>query len=332
MEFIVSILCILVGFLFLIKGADIFVDGASNVARKFGVPSIVIGLTIVAIGTSLPEMMVSIASSLAGKNDMSIANVTGSNLFNICMVLAISNILMNNKYSEKISISEKIKSFFRVVFLIDGDVTSRYLILANIMLLFGSVIDGKLGRIDGLILLTFAVSYILALIKNSKSSTNSSEDESESTVSIPMVKQIVLMILGAVGIVIGGDLVVESATKIGEIVGLSENVIGLTIVAMGTSLPELVTSLVAVKKGEADIALGNALGSNIVNIVIVLGLSSLISPIAVAATALVDMIIALIITLTVAAILFKRNNVLSKNVSVIYVAIYIVYTIFAIIR
>ena len=256
----------------------------------------------------------------------------GSCSLNICMVLAISNILMNNKYSEKISISEKIKSFFRVVFLIDGDVTSRYLILANIMLLFGSVIDGKLGRIDGLILLTFAVSYILALIKNSKSSTNSSEDESESTVSIPMVKQIVLMILGAVGIVIGGDLVVESATKIGEIVGLSENVIGLTIVAMGTSLPELVTSLVAVKKGEADIALGNALGSNIVNIVIVLGLSSLISPIAVAATALVDMIIALIITLTVVAILFKRNNVLSKNVSIIYVAIYIAYTIFAIIR
>lgn len=332
MEFIISMLCVLVGFLFLIKGADVFVGGASNVARKFGIPSIIIGLTIVAIGTSLPEMMVSIASSLAGKNDMSIANVTGSNLFNICMVLAISNIFMNNKYSEKISISEKIKSFFKVVFLIDGDVTSRYLILANIILMAGSVVDGKLGRIDGLILLIFAVSYILTLIKNSKSSTNSNEDESESTVSVSMAKQIVLMIIGAIGIVIGGDLVVESATKIGEIVGLSENVIGLTIVAMGTSLPELVTSLVAVKKGEADIALGNALGSNIVNIVIVLGLSSLISPIAVAATALVDMIIALIITLTVVAILFKRNNVLSKNVSIIYVAIYIAYTIFAIIR
>lgn len=336
MEFIISVVGVLIGFLFLIKGADVFVDGASNIARKFGIPSIIIGLTIVAIGTSLPEMMVSIASSLAGKNDMSIANVTGSNLFNICMVLAISSILMNNKYSEKISVSEKIKSFFRVVFLIDGDVTSRYLISANAVLMIGAVIDGKLGRIDGLILSILAISYILTLVKSSKSSANSdvkdSEEENASATNVPMVKQILLMVIGAVGIVIGGDLVVDSATKIGEIVGLSENVIGLTIVAMGTSLPELVTSLVAIKKGEGDIALGNALGSNIMNILIVLGLSSLIAPIAVTTTALVDMVIALIVTLTVAAILFKRNNILSKNIGIIYVITYIAYTIFAIVR
>lgn len=332
MELILSILGVLIGFFFLIKGADTFVDGASNLARKFGIPSIIIGLTIVAIGTSLPEMMVSIASSLTGKNDMSIANVTGSNLFNICVVLALSSIIMKNKYDTKLTIGENIKSFFRVIFLIDGDITSRFLILGNVVLLIGSLIDGTVGRIDGLILVGLATSYIILLIKSSKSNNESSNEESDSAQDIPVFKQILFMVLGSIGIVIGGDLVVDSATKIGQIVGLSENVIGLTIVAMGTSLPELVTSLVAIKKGEADIALGNALGSNILNILIVLGLSSLISPIAVTSVALVDMIIALIISLCIAATLVKRNNVLSKNLGIIYLLTYVAYTIFAIVR
>ena len=332
MEFFISIIGVLIGFLFLIKGADVFVDGASNLARKFGIPSIIIGLTIVAIGTSLPEMMVSIASSLAGKNDMSIANVTGSNLFNICVVLAVSNILMNFKYEDNISLSDKIKSFFRVVFLVDGDITSRFLISANIMLMLGAIIDGKLGRVDGLILLVIAIAYIITLIKTSKSSTSTSEEKNNSTNEVSILKQLLLMAIGATGIVIGGDLVVDCASKIGEIVGLSENVIGLTIVAMGTSLPELVTSLVAIKKGETEIALGNALGSNIVNIVVVLGLSSFISPIVVTTVTLIDMVIALLVTLVVTAILFKRDNKLSKNVGIIFVLTYIAYTIFALIR
>lgn len=331
MEFIISVIGVLIGFLFLIKGADIFVDGASNVARKFGIPSIIIGLTIVAIGTSLPEMMVSIASSLAGKNDMSIANVTGSNLFNICVVLAVSNILINYKHVDKSTIAEKVKSFFRIIFLIDGDITSRFLIVANVVLMVGAIVDKELGRMDGLVLLAIAVAYILTLIKSTKSSNASSEeDESSKNISIP--KQLILMVVGAIGIVIGGDLVVDSATKIGEIVGLSENVIGLTIVAMGTSLPELVTSLVAIKKGETEIALGNALGSNIMNIVIVLGLSSLISPIAVTTVTLIDMTIALIVTLFVIVNLFKRNNVLSRNLGILYLFVYIAYTVFAIVR
>ena len=331
MEFLFSVIGVLIGFFLLIKGADIFVDGASRLARKFGIPSIIIGLTIVAMGTSLPEMMVSIASSLSGKNDMSIANVTGSNLFNICMVLAISAIIMKNKYSEKISIKEKISSFFRVVFLVDGDITSRFIIVANFILLIGSVIDNKLGRLDGALLLTGLVVYILALIKSTKSS-DTQEESTENSSEISIGKQLLLMVIGSIGIVIGGDLVVDNATTIGQLVGLSENVIGLTIVAMGTSLPELVTSLVAVKKGEADIALGNALGSNILNILLVLGLSSLISPIAVTTVAITDMVIALIVTLTVTSILFKRNNVLSKNIAIIYVLTYIAYTIFAIVR
>ena len=331
MEFIISVIGVLIGFLFLIKGADIFVDGASNVARKFGIPSIIIGLTIVAIGTSLPEMMVSIASSLAGKNDMSIANVTGSNLFNICVVLAVSNILINYKHVDKSTITEQVKSFFRIIFLIDGDITSRFLIVANVVLMVGAIVDKELGRMDGLVLVAIAVAYILTLIKSTKSSNASSEeDESSKNISIP--KQLILMVIGAIGIVIGGDLVVDSATKIGEIVGLSENVIGLTIVAMGTSLPELVTSLVAIKKGETEMALGNALGSNIMNIVIVLGLSSLISPIAVTTVTLIDMTIALIVTLFVTVNLFKRNNVLSRNLGILYLFVYIAYTVLAIVR
>lgn len=331
MEFLFSALGVLIGFFLLIKGADTFVDGASRLARKFGIPSIIIGLTIVAVGTSLPEMIVSITSSLSGKNDMSIANVTGSNLFNICMVLAISAIIMKNEYPEKISIKEKISSFFRVIFLIDGDITSRFIIIANYILLIGSVIDNKLGRIDGLFLLVGALFYILALIKSAKSS-DVPEEGSEDSSNISIGKQLLLMAIGSIGIIIGGDLVVENATIIGQIVGLSENVIGLTIVAMGTSLPELVTSLVAIKKGEADIALGNALGSNILNLLLVLGTSALISPIAVTTVAITDMIIALIITLTITSILFKRSNKLSKNLGIIYVLIYIAYTIFAIIR
>lgn len=331
MEFLISVLGVLIGFFFLIKGADTFVDGASNLARKFGIPSIIIGLTIVAVGTSLPEMMVSIASSLTGKNDMSVANVTGSNLFNICIVIALSNILMNSQYDKKVSLGENIKSFFRTIFLIDGDITSRFLIIGNVVLLIGSLIDGELGRIDGLVLVSLAVAYIILLIKSTKIDNNNSTEEINST-EIPVFKQLILMVIGAIGIVIGGDLVVDSATKIGQIVGLSENVIGLTIVAMGTSLPELVTSIVAIKKGEADIALGNALGSNILNILVVLGLSSLISPIGVTSVALADMTIALIISLCISATLIKRNNILSKNTSIIYVLVYLGYTVFAIIR
>lgn len=331
MEFLISVLGVLIGFFFLIKGADTFVDGASNLARKFGIPSIIIGLTIVAVGTSLPEMMVSIASSLTGKNDMSVANVTGSNLFNICIVIALSNILMNSQYDKKVSLGENIKSFFRTIFLIDGDITSRFLIIGNVVLLIGSLIDGELGRIDGLVLVSLAVAYIILLIKSTKIDNNNSTEEINST-EIPVFKQLILMVIGAIGIVIGGDLVVDSATKIGQIVGLSENVIGLTIVAMGTSLPELVTSIVAIKKGETDIALGNALGSNILNILVVLGLSSLISPIGVTSVALADMTIALIISLCISATLIKRNNILSKNTSIIYVLVYLGYTVFAIIR
>lgn len=331
MNFLISAVGVLIGFFFLIKGADVFVDGASRLARKFGIPSIIIGLTIVAIGTSLPEMMVSIASSLSGKNDMCIANVTGSNLFNICIVLAISAIIMKSKYTEKISIGDKASSFLRVIFLVDGDVTSRFIIVANALLLTGAVIDNKVGRLDGLFLTTSSVLYILALVKSAKS-TDVREDSTEDSSNVSIGKQLLLMVLGSIGIIIGGDLVVDNATIIGEIVGLSENVIGLTIVAMGTSLPELVTSLVAIKKGEADIALGNALGSNIINILLVIGISSIISPIAVTTVAITDIIIALLITLFVTATLFKRNNVLSKNLGIMYVLIYIAYTVFAIIR
>lgn len=329
MNFLISVLSVIFGFFLLIKGADTFVDGASKIARKFGIPSIIIGLTIVAMGTSLPELMVSITSSLSGKNDMCIANVTGSNFFNICIGLGIPAIIMKNKYDSKSNKNKK--SFLKSIFLKELDLSSKFVLLANIILLIGALIDNKVGRIDGLLLIIGLIFYIITLIKNSKAS-NLDDNDNQEVASISILKQILLVILGSTGIIVGGNLVVEHASNIGKIVGLSENLIGMTIVAMGTSLPELVTSVVAIKKGEHDMALGNIMGSNILNILLVVGISSLASPIMITTTALCDIIITFLMTLLTTIILTKRDNILSKNLGIIYVLTYLSYTILAIIR
>ena len=316
-----SFLILVIGFALLIKGADVFVEGASSIAKKFKVPSMIIGLTIVAMGTSAPEAAVSITSSLAGQNDMSVANVVGSNFFNILVVLGVSSIIAKLPVQK-----ETIKK------------DTPFLILVSVLLLiFG--INLKIGRIEGLVLLALFTYFLVNTIKSAKQATENASSESgesaiavetESTSEISLPKTILVSIIGIVGIVVGGDMVVDSATSIATAFGMSANLVGLTIVAVGTSLPEFVTSIVAIKKGETEIAIGNVIGSNLFNILLVLGLAAVINPIPMSMLAFIDIIFMVLITLLL--YLFMKKNSLVKSQGIILVVLYIAYMAYTIIR
>ncbi|MGX4599757.1 calcium/sodium antiporter [Faecalimicrobium sp. JNUCC 81] len=316
-------LFLIIGFMFLIKGADIFVEGAASIAKKFHVPPMVIGLTIVAMGTSAPEAAVSVGSSLAGQNDMSIANVVGSNFFNILIVLGVSSIIAKLPVQE-----DTIKK------------DTPFLILVSLILVFLGF-NLNLGRIDGLILLIVFAFFLINTVKSGlRSSNNNSIDNNGETAvaidtsieeSFSMPKTILVCSFGIIGIVLGGDIVVNSATTIATSFGMSQNLVGLTIVAVGTSLPEFVTSIVAIKKGETEIAIGNVIGSNLFNILLVLGLAAVINPITMSTLALIDVIFMTIITVLL-YLFMKKNNSLVKKQGVVLVILYIVYMIFTIIR
>ena len=316
-----SFILLIIGFFFLIKGADLFVDGAASIARKFNIPSMIIGLTIVAMGTSAPEAAVSITSSLSGQNDMSVANVVGSNFFNILVVLGVSS-LISKLPVQKNTIKKD---------------TPFLLIVSGLLLVFG--INKYISRIEGLILLIVFVYFLYSTVKMAKSATNldSSSDneialaESDTTTQTPILKTVILSVIGILGIVIGGDMVVDSATSIATLLGMSANLVGLTIVAIGTSLPEFVTSIVAIKKGETEIAIGNVIGSNIFNILLVLGLATFISPITISTLALIDIIFMLCITILLYLFMKKDYSLLKKH-GIILVGIYIVYMSYTIVR
>ncbi|WP_455538971.1 calcium/sodium antiporter [Terrisporobacter sp.] len=314
-----SFIFLLIGFFFLIKGADFFVEGAVSIARKFNVPSMIIGLTIVAMGTSAPEAAVSITSSLAGQNDMSVANVVGSNFFNILIVLGISSILKNLPVQKNT---------------INKD-TPLLIISCALLLLFSFNLN--INRIEGLVFLAFFVYFSITTIKNAKKNNNESTNEAATTAELEIkddmsiFKTILFSIIGIIGIVLGGDMVVDSATKIATTFGMSANLIGLTIVALGTSLPEFVTSVIATKKGETEIAIGNIIGSNIFNILLILGLAASITPITISMFAFIDIIFMTFITLLL-FLFIKKNNSLSKVQGYIFVIIYIAYMTYTIIR
>ena len=317
-----SFLILIIGFALLIKGADVFVEGASSIAKKFNVPSMIIGLTIVAMGTSAPEAAVSVTSSLAGQNDMSVANVVGSNFFNILVVLGVSSIIAKLPVQK-----ETIKK------------DTPFLILVSVLLLaFG--INLKLGRLEGLVLLVLFTYFLVNTIKSAKKSTENTSSESgesaiavetETTSEISLPKTILISIIGIIGIVVGGDMVVDSATSIATAFGMSANLVGLTIVAVGTSLPEFVTSVVAIKKGETEIAIGNVIGSNVFNILLVLGLAAVINPIPMSMFAFIDIIFMVLITLLL-YLFMKKKNSLVKGQGIILVVLYIGYMAYTIIR
>lgn len=314
-----SFLLLIIGFFFLIKGADLFVEGASSIAKKFNVPAMVIGLTIVAMGTSAPEAAVSITSSLAGQNDMSVANVVGSNFFNILVVLGVSAIIA--KLPVQKGTIKKDAPFL--------------LLVSTLLLLFG--LNLNISRIEGLILLAVFAYFLIDTVKSAKKSSQETANEAATTMDVEvagqssMPKTILLSIIGVVGIVLGGDMVVNSATDIATSFGMSANLVGLTIVAIGTSLPEFVTSVVAIKKGETEIAIGNVIGSNIFNILLVLGLATTISPITISAFALIDVIFMVAITVLL-YFFMKKDNSLVKSQGIIFLILYVAYMAYTIMR
>jgi cation:H+ antiporter len=305
----INVLFLLLGFVFLIKGADYFVDSASAIARRFKIPSIIIGLVIVSIGTSLPELSVSVSSSLNGMNDLSVANVVGSNIFNILMVLGFSSLIT------VLPIEESSIKF-----------DLPFLNIVSIMLL-AMLINLTLGRFNGVILIGIFVYFLWHTIKPILNEDNT-EKEIENKLSF---KVIVLGILGVIGIILGGDMVVDSASNIAKMLGMSENLIGLTIVAIGTSLPEFVTSIIAVLKGENEIAIGNVIGSNIFNILLILGVSSVISPIVVSFISVIDVVFMIGITILLYVFVVK-NKVLNRCQGIAFIFLYIGYIFYTIIR
>lgn len=324
-----SYIFLIIGFFLLIKGADIFVNGASNISKKLGIPSVIVGLTIVSLGTSAPELAVSIISSIKGSNELAVGNVLGSNLFNTLMVLGVTTIIM------PLTIK---KSEVKRDFAINMIVTILFLILTFTKVLGGK--DNYISRGDGIILLIGCVSYIVYLIfsvKTGKVESIELQEELavESTAEINIIKSIANLIIGALGIVIGGQCVVNSATTIATSLGMSEKLVGLTIVAMGTSLPELVTSVVAALKGEEDIALGNILGSNIFNILLIIGVSSAISPIVVSNNLIFDFVFLIIVTLIIGIMIFTSKSEekrFGRKEGIILVSFYVIYMIYIIIR
>ena len=266
-------LLLIAGFILLIKGADFFVDGSSGLAKRLRVPTMIIGLTVVAMGTSLPETAVSVSASLQGKNDLSISNAVGSNIFNLMIVCGVSAIIVPLVIKKKTLMREFPFS----------------IICAGLLMLFG-LTGGIVGRLEGILLLALFVGFLFYTVFEAKRARNSEDQEPVNDKLMPMWLCIVFIVCGGAAIAFGGRMVVNSASEIAKSFGISDNVIGLTIVALGTSLPELFTSIVAAKHGEVDIALGNVIGSNIFNLLFVLGIAAAISPVSFLTTNMIDCI------------------------------------------
>ena len=307
---ILAVIQLVIGFLFLVKGADLFVDGASSVAKKMKIPAFVIGLTIVAFGTSAPELAVSI-------NDIAIGNIVGSNIFNTLVVLGASAAITPIAVDKGMIKKDYPLSIFAAVLL--G-------VLAMDTVFFKAEAM-SLGRVDGIILLIACAAFMVMTVKAGLEG-RTEEEESE---AMPILKAAVCVVIGLAGIVWGGDLSVEGAKEIARFFGLSEAIIGLTIVAVGTSLPELVTSVIAARKGESDIAVGNVIGSNIFNIFLILGVSSAILPMNVSSTYLYD--IGMLIGVMVLTYLpIAKTKKVNRTMGIVMVLVYVVYTAYLIMR
>lgn len=310
MNVLVQLLFLVLGFVMLVKGADWFVEGASKVAEKFGIPQLVIGLTIVAMGTSLPEAAVSTSAALKGSAEITIGNVVGSNIMNVLLILGITSVI-----SPLVVQRSTIKYEIPMV------------IGATVLLAALGLTDGTVGRIDGIILLAGMVGYLLYLLKMSKSGQAAIETGEKAKESDGLLKMILLILTGGVMIVWGSDVTVDAATALARIFGMSERLIGLTIVAFGTSLPELVTSATAAVKGKADIAVGNIVGSNIFNILFVVGIAAAITPVVYAPNFLVDTVVC-IATAALLWLCVVRKQKLQRHGGVIMLICYAGYFIY----
>lgn len=299
---------LIVGFVLLIKGADFFVEGSSSVAKKLRVPSIIIGMTIVAMGTSLPETSVSVSASIAAKNDLAISNVIGSNIFNLMVVCGICAVLCP--------------------LTVDGTTLKRdfpfSIVMAGLLMALGGI-DGVVGRFDGILFLVLFVVFLLIMIYSAKKSRDNSAPEADEYKIMPVWKCTLYMVGGIAAIAAGGEMVVEGASDIARAFGMSENLIGMTIVALGTSLPELVTSVVAARKNELDMALGNVIGSNIFNILFVLGIASAISPVSYTNENLIDSAVLIVMSMIVLIFCLPKKRLIRWNGAAM-LALYAGYT------
>ena len=300
---------LIAGMLLLVKGADYFVDGSASVAKILKVPSLIIGLTIVALGTSLPEASVSITASIAGNNELALSNIIGSNIFNTLVVVGCSAMI--------------------APFIMDRDIIKRDLIINLIvsvsLCLF--IFDGILGRMDGILLLIGLVTFMMVLIR----SVMRYDVEEEIGESFSISKSIILIVIGVVAIILGGNFVVNGASDIARQWGMSETLIGLTIVSIGTTLPELVTSVVAARKGESSLSLGNAIGSNILNVLFILGISGTLTPIVAISENIID--VAVLIGIAVFILILSRlNDKMTRTKAAIFIGLYAIYMIYIIVR
>ena len=307
MGIVLQFVLLVVGFVLLMKGADWFVDGASKIADKFGIPHIVIGLTIVAFGTSAPEAAVSISAALKGSVDLAISNVLGSNIMNVLLILGLSSIIYPLAV-KKSAIKFDIPFVFAV----------------SVLMLVCGAIDGNVGRIDGLIFWVLLVGYIIYMIRLTKKSQESDEDFEPADDNDKIWKLLLLIIVGGVMIVAGSNVTVDAASNIATEFGMDDRLIGLTIVAFGTSLPELVTSCIAAKKKETDIAVGNIVGSNLFNILFVLGTSAVITPIEYKSDFIFDNVVAILVMVVLWLFVFRKQK-LSRAGGVIMLVLYAAY-------
>lgn len=302
-------LLLLIGFVLLIKGADFFVDGSSSLARIMKVPSVIIGLTIVAMGTSAPEASVSVNAALAGSNDIAISNVIGSNLFNGLVVVGVCAFMAGFKTNPEI---------------LKRDMPLNIIVTA---ILYIMLLDRHINRIEGIILLISMAVYIAVMVISALKNRETA-DECK-ILSLP--KSLIFIIGGLISVIFGGTLVVDNACLIAKDFGVSENFIGLTIIAIGTSLPELVTSITATRKGDSGLALGNAIGSNLFNILFILGMSATICPLNVLSESIIDCII-LLVSAVILYVFARTKKTMNRWEGIVCVFLYVGYTAYLLIR
>lgn len=311
---IVSIILIAIGFVLLIKGADFLVDGSSSIAKKFHIPEIIIGLTIVSIGTSMPELFVSITSALEGHSDMAMGNVIGSNVCNLLLILGLSTVIHPVKFQRETRLIEIPMCLA---------LTIIFMILCNT--------NADITRIEAGVLIGLFVMFILYTIwmgiKGEKFDYEDTiEQKKEENTNISMLRSILYVVLGIIGLKIGGDLTVDYSVKIAQQFQISEQIISLTILAVGTSLPELVTSVTAARKGNSDIAIGNIIGSNIFNMLLIIGVTALIKPITYNVVYNVQLIILVVATLLLSLFpIIPPKNEMNRPNGLVYLAFYAIY-------
>lgn len=303
------------GFILLIKGADFFVDGSSSVAKRLKVPALIIGMTIVAMGTSLPETSVSVSASLLGKNDLAISNAVGSNIFNLMVVCGVCALLCPMA--------------------IGKDTLKKDLpfsiIVAGVLLVLGAFTK-KVQRWGGIILLVMFAFFLYMMISSARKARDGAAEAANDEYKIlPMWRCLLYIFGGAAAIALGGKMVVEGASDIARAFGMSDNLIGMTVVALGTSLPELVTSIVAARKGEVDMALGNVVGSNIFNILFVLGIAAAISPMAFTMNNTIDTAVLIAMSLMVLLMCMPKKKMLRWHGAAM-LAVYAGYTAYIFVR